>query len=432
MITLNFIVWFNADCYGGVACCLFAIAVSVCSKILRRDKASNYHFAVTIALCVVSILLLLPAMLWFHADQMQRISVIETWGILVYVFVCGWLIPLAAAIVYCLLARPYPYAAVTSASSQSPGSDDAGLQLPRYQHGQVLPYVFGDDIPWGWLEYKNGRFQGQRLALKRIVAMLGRDENCDIWLDDDMASRYHAELAWYDGKCCLTDCGSMNGVLLNGKRIHGSVIIEANSSIEIGSQHFSFMPVEKETALKEQYDPLVNHTWRSSLDLQSSAWPAAIDPLSHAHSTAQVSVETDQVLQVHDIPQESGYLVLQNGQNMGQRFPLSGQIITIGCDSRCSIVLHDPSISQMHVQILCSPNGLLIQAVAGSNRTFLNGEVIMVPQLLKVGDVISMGNVMLAYGKISHLPNTTMPPIPIAKSMSGPVPLRLPSKIKFQ
>jgi pSer/pThr/pTyr-binding forkhead associated (FHA) protein len=402
---------------------------------VRHHKGIGYHFAVTMVLCLLSALLLLPAILWFHVGSVntsaQEMSAVVRWGALVYVFVCGWLIPLISMCIYLIFTGSRSKrSSIPAASEPSLEAGQAALHPPRHQPGQVLPYVFADDIPWGWLEYKNGNFQGQRLALKRVVATLGRDENCDIWLDDDMASRYHAELAWYDGRCCLTDCGSMNGVLLNGKRIHGSVFVEVDNSIEIGSQQFSFAPAMKEDVLKDQYDPLVHHTWRSSLDLQSNAWPVAIDPLASPQATPHVSVETDQVFQIHDAPPEYGYLVVQNGETIGQRLTLAAPVVTIGCGDECSIVLNDASIARVHAQILCRSDGLFLQDVTGTYGTFLNGEAVARPQLLKIGDIVGLGNVLLAYGKVSQLPNTTMPPIPIAKSLNGPMPLRLPSKMK--
>ena len=295
---LNFVTWFHVDCYGGIVCCLLAMSLSICVNIVRYPKRISYHFVVTMVLCIVSALLLLPAFFWFHigssSSQVQAMSSIVAWGLLGYVFGCGWLLPLIATSIY-VFSTPHQ-SNMPVAPEPSSESEQSVLHPPRYQPGQIFPYVFADDIPWGWLEYKNGNFQGQRLALKRAVAIIGRDESCDIWLDDDLVSRFHAELAWYEGKCCLTDCGSMNGVLLNGKRMYGSVFVESDNLIEIGSQHFSFVLVTKEDILKDQYDPLIHHTWRSSLDLQSSVQPVAVDPSSSQYVGPHASVETDPIL----------------------------------------------------------------------------------------------------------------------------------------
>lgn len=48
---------------------------------------------------------------------------------------------------------------------------------------------------------------------------LGRDDTCEIHLDDPMISRRHAEIVHQDGRWWLQDLGSRNGTLLNGMRI---------------------------------------------------------------------------------------------------------------------------------------------------------------------------------------------------------------------
>jgi hypothetical protein len=47
----------------------------------------------------------------------------------------------------------------------------------------------------------------------------GRDESCEIHLDDPMVSRRHAEVIHSEGRWWVKDLGSRNGTLLNGKRV---------------------------------------------------------------------------------------------------------------------------------------------------------------------------------------------------------------------
>lgn len=142
-------------------------------------------------------------------------------------------------------------------------------QPPRYVSGVMPPFVFSAENPWGWLEYHNGNFQGQQLALKRSIITLGRAEDSDIWLDDDMASRRHAEVAWEQNIVYLTDCNSLNSTRLNGRRVQGSVPLSSGDIIEIGTQRFLFLLAEQKTTT-DQYDPLVNHKWHSAFELQES------------------------------------------------------------------------------------------------------------------------------------------------------------------
>jgi pSer/pThr/pTyr-binding forkhead associated (FHA) protein len=146
-----------------------------------------------------------------------------------------------------------------------------GLQSPpRYISGVLPPFVFGAENPWGWLEYRSGNFQGQRLALKRAIITLGRAEDCDIWLDDDMASRRHAEVTWEQNVVYLTDCDSLNSTRLNGRRVRGSTLLSSGDIIEIGALRFLFLLAEQKTTTPDLYDPLVNHKWRTSFELQES------------------------------------------------------------------------------------------------------------------------------------------------------------------
>jgi len=48
---------------------------------------------------------------------------------------------------------------------------------------------------------------------------IGRDEACELFLDDPMISRRHAEVSHADGHWWIADLGSRNGTLVDGERI---------------------------------------------------------------------------------------------------------------------------------------------------------------------------------------------------------------------
>src|SRR5690348_17191418 len=115
----------------------------------------------------------------------------------------GWLLPFGITTRHCLFSQTRRLSA-SNTTAHIPTQEQLTqisqhnrptslLPPPQYQPGTVAPFAYEDESPWGWLEYSSGNFQGQRLALKRTLATIGRDENCDIWLDDDMASRFHAD-----------------------------------------------------------------------------------------------------------------------------------------------------------------------------------------------------------------------------------------------
>jgi len=184
-----------------------AIAVNALYTTWRK-RGTTRQLAFVIVSCVFSALLLLPAIIWYNARlsaSPSSIGVIEAAIALIYVALWGCIVPVGATASYCLYTRPRE--SHTSArmprhrskrTTKGNASAIASARPPRRQPGMPAPFVYSDDVPWGWLEHRAGRFQGLRLALKRAVISIGREEDNEIWLDDETSSRYHAEIAWQD------------------------------------------------------------------------------------------------------------------------------------------------------------------------------------------------------------------------------------------
>lgn len=249
-----------------------AIAAIALYTTLRR-RGTTRQLAGAIVTCVVSALLLLPAIVWYNVRFSAELSVTEVALMLIYVALWGLCVPLGVTAAYCLFAQPRTSTTSVHIPRQQRRTQanpaTVALAPPRHLPGIIAPYVYSEDSPWGWLLYRAGRFQGQRLALKRAVVTIGRGEDNDIWLDDDLASRHHAELAWDQGRIYITDCDSLNGVLLGGQRIHGTALIEQDSLLEIGTHRFLFEKASP-PIINDQEDPLSHHVWHSSPDLTIS------------------------------------------------------------------------------------------------------------------------------------------------------------------
>ena len=315
--SVDFPTWFNLGCYGGLACCMVAIAINTLYTSLRR-RGTTRQLTGAIVTCVISALLLLPAFVWYNARfnaEQAALATAEVEVALAYVALWGWLLPLSVTVAYSLftlprlstdsvgIARQYKHAARDD-------SDTPTVMTPQHQPDSPVtpaPFVFGEDTPWGWLEHRVGRFQGQRLALTRAIIKIGREENNDIWLDDDMASRYHAELAWNQGAACVTDRGSLNGVLLNGRPIRGSASVKQGDLLEIGSHQLLFEYAERASVPAGQDDPLLRHMRRSSLTPTpaSNDQPPATTPLEQAGSS-QPDISTVRTTPLPPLPLSPG------------------------------------------------------------------------------------------------------------------------------
>jgi len=442
---------------------MLAIAANALYTTLQR-RGTTRQLTSVIVVCVICALLLLPAVVWytvrFNTEQ-SALPIAEVQVALAYVALCGWFLPLSVTTSYCL----FTSSRLLTTSAEIPLqkrrtrlNPTTALHPPRHQPGVPASFVFNGETPWGWLEYRGGRFQGQRLALKRAIVTIGRDEDNDIWIDDDMASRYHAELAWNDGNICLTDCDSLNGVLLNGKRIADSIEVKPENLLEIGSDRFIFSLAEKPEPVLEASDPLNNHTWRSSLDSFTAASTIlpATRPLEDKSAIEKIPTtslggliegvseammnewqDTAPLYRVTPLPQppeQYGALLIQNGAMMGKMVLLNRPMITIGRGIECNIVMNDASISRQHAQFSHQANGDYVQDLTSRNGTLVNNEALLGPRLLYTGDRICLGTINFEYTAAQHARMTPLPhlvaPQSFTRSMSGPVPLKLPSKQK--
>lgn len=445
---------------------MFCIAATALYTTLRK-RGTTRQLASVIVICVVSALLLLPAVVWYttrFATVQSALQPLEIEIVLAYVVLCGWLVPLSVTITYCLYALPRTSStAAHTALPRVPSGESTThpLHLPRHQTGMLAPFVYSEETPWGWLEYSHGNFQGQRLALKRAIATIGRDEDSDIWIDDDMASRRHAELAWYQGQVYITDCGSLNGVLLNKRRIRNAELLAPGDLVEIGSHGFIFVAATPPASLSDQDDLLLNHTWRSSLH--------GSEPMSEVLPTIDLSNGDDAALLLSGHPENDGIkrggedtsaityaapltlsstlggvLLINEGALAGQRFSLNRPVVTVGRGHESDILINDSSISRRHAQFSRQADGDYVQDLASRNGSKVNGEPLLTPRLLRPGDVICLGCVNLEYALVEVTPHTAPPvlltpppmvpvyPINPTHAGSGPVPLKLPSKPKVQ
>lgn len=63
----------------------------------------------------------------------------------------------------------------------------------------------------------------------------------------------------------------------------------------------------------------------------------------------------------------------------------------IGRDFRSDLVVHDEEASRMHARVSPSGQGWTVVDLATTNGTYVNGERIVGPARVTVGDVISVG-----------------------------------------
>ena len=87
-----------------------------------------------------------------------------------------------------------------------------------------------------------GQNIGQRFDLQPLKAhyIIGRDDSCDMSIEDDSVSRQHCELKWIEDDWFVEDLDSMNGTFVNGHRVDRAPL-RNDDLIKAGSAIFRFL-----------------------------------------------------------------------------------------------------------------------------------------------------------------------------------------------
>lgn len=112
-------------------------------------------------------------------------------------------------------------------------------------------------------------------------------------------------------------------------------------------------------------------------------------------------LDSTQVIQSKNAPQQrqagmSAELVMQTANGV-HSFPLEANMLTIGRGLNNDIVLEDPRISRQHAQLRFKSRRFLISDQGSTNGTYVNGNPVTTEQVLRNGDIVSLGGLELVF-----------------------------------
>lgn len=101
--------------------------------------------------------------------------------------------------------------------------------------------------------------------------------------------------------------------------------------------------------------------------------------------------------------------VMRSGPTPGVTFPLEGDQLTIGRDSTNGVAINDAEVSRKHARMMFQGGKYVLEDLGSTNGTFVNGQRLAGPVVLKPGDVISLGEqIVLMYDAIAADAGATM------------------------
>jgi pSer/pThr/pTyr-binding forkhead associated (FHA) protein len=81
--------------------------------------------------------------------------------------------------------------------------------------------------------------------------IIGRGESCGLVLDDETVSTDHAELTRHGSRYLIADLGSLNGTIVNGRKIDRPIRLNARDVVQIGPFRLEVdLPKAKSTRLR--------------------------------------------------------------------------------------------------------------------------------------------------------------------------------------
>ena len=217
---------------------------------------------------------------------------------------------------------------------------------------------------------------GDELELKSYETSIGRSKLCDITLGYATVSRFHAVIAYRKGGFYVYDTNSKMGVFVNGVKIDKPTAVFNGDNIAFGT-----IPMKLLCKEDKNVEPLDE---RENRYIKSVIADTKIEE-------KKPKFDTDEIPNVY----EGGYLY--NEMN-GEKLHLMGNCVVFGRDpDQCDIWLNFAFVSRVHARLLKYREGWAVEDMKSTAGTFLNGEKLEKPRLLKDGDIISLGGINFVY-----------------------------------
>jgi ABC-type multidrug transport system ATPase subunit/pSer/pThr/pTyr-binding forkhead associated (FHA) protein len=260
--------------------------------------------------------------------------------------------------------------------------------------------------------------------------VIGRSPDCDLVMTEAEVSSRHCRLSLTSDGYLLEDLGSSNGTFVNGTRISAPVAVKQSDRITLGQK--VPLPWPREPAAPQARPgppappPPPTAAPAGSRILRVGRAPdndVVLDHPSVSGHHARVVVQGDRAV-LEDLGSSNGTFVGQRDQRV-QKAPLKsddvvylgslrvpasrllgaeeaadaapavslrGSSMIFGRHPDCDQVLNYPMISGRHARLSRQGRDLVIEDLGSSNGTFVNGNRIRAPEVIRPGDAIGLGS----------------------------------------
>jgi len=267
----------------------------------------------------------------------------------------------------------------------------------------------------------------------RTKISIGRQEGNTIRLTEQNISREHACLVREGDQLFVEDCGSYNGVRVNGAPIKTRQSLSIGDEIFIGNYRMGIRNAE-------EADEAVPHT--ETPTLETAAFPSRATLIGPAHAPA-VSALSKEAAAAPEAPapapeaqaesstssqrshaseslKPEARLVVVSKLLKGETFDIESPSVVIGRTPENDVVLNHRSISRHHAKIVRNGHRFVVVDLESANGVRVNGS----PEErmeLDSGDTLELGHVKVCFliGDDTPKAGFSLPTSPKAKLLLG-------------
>jgi predicted component of type VI protein secretion system len=113
-------------------------------------------------------------------------------------------------------------------------------------------------------------------------------------------------------------------------------------------------------------------------------------------------------------------LVMRSGPSVGKVYPLDRAEAFVGRDLNNDIVINDPEISRRHARLYAQGNGYVLEDLGSTNGSFVNGQRLLGPYVLRPGDTVTFGERLNMVFESAEVDQDATMVSPAARSYSSP------------
>lgn len=119
---------------------------------------------------------------------------------------------------------------------------------------------------------------------------------------------------------------------------------------------------------------------------------------------------------------DNAQLVITKGPQLGETFVLDEPTLVLGRDPRNAIVVDHPQVSRRHARITRVKDVWVLEDMASTNGTWVNGVRLVGPHVLTAGDAIGLSEGVMLEFQEEEPETTDARPGPSTRSTPQPLP----------